>query len=177
MFLRKQFLIASVVSVFLLAACSRQPSNPTTVTSPSPARGGLATSLNFVTARIAKIELPAGGSNESTVSVEVQKGYHINANPATDPWLKATEVVPQPGDGLTVGYVKYPAALNKKFSFSEKQLAVYEGEVPIKVMLKADKTTAKGPHKVAAKLNVQACDDQVCYAPGTLELSIPVVVN
>jgi thiol:disulfide interchange protein DsbD len=178
---RKRFLISSFVALLGLAACSPLAGPASTggsaPTAASPAKGGPVTSLNFVTARIAKVEIRAGGSNEATVIVEVQNGYHVNANPATDSYLKATEVVPQPGDGLTIGFVKYPTAITKKFSFSDKLLAVYEGDVPIKVMLQADQTATKGPHKVAAKLNVQACDDQVCYAPGTLELSIPVVVN
>ena len=109
--------------------------------------------------------------------VSVQRGYHVNANPATDAFLKATELVVQPGDGLSVGFVKYPNEINKKFSFSEKPLAVYEGEVPIKVLLKAALATTKGSHALPAKLNVQACDDQVCYSPGTLEITIPVVVK
>jgi hypothetical protein len=176
--LKKTFLfVCSFLALVLLAACSEPGSNPKVTASPSPAQGKPVTSLNFVTANIAKVDVASGGSVELVVNVQVQNGYHINANPATDPYLKATEVVPQPADGITVGYVKYPNALKKKFSFSDKELAVYEGEVPIKVMVKADKATAKGPHKLAARLNVQACDDQVCYAPGTLELSLPIVVN
>lgn len=174
---RNQFLIFSFVCLLDLVACSRPEGQTNAGPSASPAKVGPVTSLSFVTARIAKVEIPAGGSSEATVSVQVQNGYHVNANPATDSYLKATEVVVQPGDGFIIEYVKYPTAVMKKFSFSDKQLAVYEGEVPIRVMLKADKTATKGPHKVAAKLNIQACDDQVCYAPGTLELSIPVVVN
>jgi thioredoxin:protein disulfide reductase len=178
---RKQLLILCFAGA-LCASCSQPTAGPSNGNAaapavPSPAKAGPATSLNFVTARIAKIEIPAGGSGEATVIVAVQSGYHVNANPASDPYLKATEVVPQAGNGLTIGFLKYPTALKKKFSFSDKELAVYEGEVPIKVMLKADKAAAKGPHQVSARLNVQACDDQVCYAPGTMELSIPVVVN
>ncbi|MDQ2855254.1 MAG: protein-disulfide reductase DsbD N-terminal domain-containing protein, partial [Acidobacteriota bacterium] len=78
---------------------------------------------------------------------------------------------------LSVGFIKYPTAVKKKFSFSDKQLAVYEGEVPIKVLLKADATAAKGLHQLAAKLNVQACDDQLCYPPGTLKLTLPVTIK
>jgi len=174
--------ILLVLSVLLLAGCSRTPTPPAPQTSsgPNPSAVGPSppvTSVKFVTATTGNVELTAGGSNEATVTVEVQNGYHVNANPATDPWLKPTEVVAQSDDGVTVGFVKYPTALKKKFSFSDKQLAVYEGEFPIKVLLKADKTATKGPHKVAAKLNIQACDDQVCYAPGSLQLSIPVLVN
>src|SRR6267378_4273576 len=77
----------------------------------------------------------------------------------------------------SLNFVKYPNEINKKFSFSEKPLAVYEGEVPIKVLLKAAAATTRSSHSLPAKLNVQACDDQVCYSPGTLELTIPVVVK
>lgn len=174
---RKYLLFIPLLALILHSACSRPASGPATQASPSPPKPNATTSVNFVTAKIANVELTAGGSSEATVNVTVQSGYHVNANPATDPWLKATEVIAPAGDGLTVGYIKYPTALKKKFSFSEKELAVYEGEFPVKVLLKADKKAGKGPHKLAAKLNIQACDDQVCYAPGTLELSIPILVN
>jgi Disulphide bond corrector protein DsbC len=161
--------------LILISACSKPASGPEAPGSaPKPSA---TTSVNFVTAKIANTKVLAGASTEATVTVTVQNGYHVNANPATDPWLKPTEVVAQGSDGISVGYIKYPTALNKKFSFSEKQLAVYEGEFPVKVVLVADKKAVKGPHNLAAKLNVQACDNEVCYAPGTLELSIPVLVN
>ena len=83
----------------------------------------------------------------------------------------------QPGDGVSVGFITYPSPISKKFSFSQKPLAVYESEAAIKVMLKAAGSAPKGVHSFAAKLSVQACDDQVCYAPGTIDLSVPVTVK
>jgi len=83
----------------------------------------------------------------------------------------------QTGEGISIGFITYPKALTKTFSFAEKPLAVYEGEVPIKVMLKASADARKGGHSLPTKLNIQACDDQVCYAPGTLELSLPATVK
>src|SRR3954447_3960997 len=178
MFLRASFL-SLLLCVLLQVACSRP--NNTSVSqgsaSPSPAKLPGATSVNFVTAGIAKIEVRAGDSTEATVTLHVKPGYHVNANPATDTYLKATELVPQPANGFTVGYVKYPNALHKKFAFSDKELAVYEGDVLVKVLLKVDKSATKVDHSIPAKLNIQACDNEVCYAPGTLELSIPVLVN
>jgi len=173
-------LLRNYLALLLLicfSACSKPASGPVAQSSPSGPTPKATTSINFVSANIERVALAAGGSGEATVNVTVQSGYHVNANPATDPWLKPTEVTAAPGDGLTVGYVKYPTALSKKFSFSDKPLAVYEGQFPVKVLLKADKKAGKGPRDLAARLNIQACDDQVCYAPGTLELTIPVLVN
>jgi Disulphide bond corrector protein DsbC len=157
----------------LLALSSCSKPEPAPKSSPSPP----ATSANFVKVRVDKVDISPGSSAEATVTVQVQSGYHVNANPATDPYLKATEVNVEPAAGLTVGFVKYPAALTRKFAFSDKQLAVYEGDVPIKVLLKADKSATKGSHILPAKLKVQACDNEVCYAPATMELSIPTNVN
>jgi hypothetical protein len=162
------------------AACSQPATGPATSgASPAatPARVVQVTSLNFVKASAAEAQVSAGGSGEAIVTVSVQSGYHVNANPPSDAYLKATELIVQPGDGLTVGFVKYPNAANKKFSFSEKQLAVYEGEVPIKVLLKAAAAATKGSHRLAARLNVQACDNQLCYPPATIEMSIPISVK
>jgi thiol:disulfide interchange protein DsbD len=179
MFQRKPILIACLVVMPGLAACSRPagPANTGASSAASPAKITPITSLNFVKASASEAQISVSRSGEATVVVSVQRGYHVNANPATDAFLKATELVVQPGDGLSVGFIKYPNEINKKFSFSEKLLAVYEGEVPIKVLLKAAPATTKGSHSLPAKLNVQACDDQVCYSPGTLELTIPVVVK
>ena len=67
--------------------------------------------------------------------------------------------------------------LTKKFSFAEKPLAVYEGETTLKARLKANTTAQPGKHNLSAKLRVQACDDKVCYAPGALDLEVPVNIK
>jgi len=163
------------------SACSRNTSEPAAPPAPTPPTGPAAqaptTSVKFVKAGASPLQIPAGGQAEAVVKLTIQNGYHVNANPPTYPYLRATEVVVPTGDGVSVGFITYPNSLNKKFSFAEKPLAVYEGEAAIKVMLKAARSAAKGTLSLPAKVNVQACDDQVCYAPGTLELLIPVTIK
>jgi hypothetical protein len=175
------FSICCLLVVLALSACSRSSTAPTTNAVPasagSPAKPAFVTSLNFVKSYASEAEISAGGSGEATVSVTVQKGYHVNANPPSFPYLKATQLVVQPADGLSVGFITYPTSVTKKFAFSEQPLAVYEGEVPIKIMLKAAAAAPRKSSSLAAKLTVQACDDQVCYPPATLDISIPVTVK
>jgi hypothetical protein len=167
--------------MLFLSACSQSATGPAhTNTTPTPAESKAfapISSLNFVKADASEVEISAGGSGEAIVRVRVQNGYHVNANPPTYPYLKATELTAQSADGLSVGFVTYPTAITKKFAFAQKPLAVYEGEVPIKVMLKAAASATKTPHALAGRLNVQACDDQVCYPPGTLDITIPVAIK
>jgi thiol:disulfide interchange protein DsbD len=123
------------------------------------------------------VEILAGGAGEAVVRTTIQSGYHVNANPPTYPYLKATELEIKPDEGVTVGKVTYPPAVIGTFAFAEKPLAVYEGTTELKAELKADKTAQKGNRSMRAILRIQACDDQVCYPPGTIDLQIPVTIK
>jgi Disulphide bond corrector protein DsbC len=82
-----------------------------------------------------------------------------------------------PADGVSAAPVRYPAGTLKQFPFAEKALAVYEGELDLKTTLKAEKSAPRGPRTLSAILRIQACDDQVCYPPGKLEVSVPVNIK
>ena len=72
-------------------------------------------------------------SPPANVELVISPGFHVNANPATFPYLIATEIQPGKVDGITVGdKLAYPAPRMETFSFSEKPLAVYEGNVMVK---------------------------------------------
>ena len=124
------------------------------------------------------MEVTAGERNEAVVKIAIQSGYHINANPASFEYLKATELDLPDTPELFVDYIYYPNPQVKKFSFSPDQaLRVYEGETQLKVMLNADKAAPKGARTLPAHLKVQACDDKVCYPPGSVNLSLPVTIK
>jgi len=171
-------LLASLLVLLTSVACSKpgpapEPTN-TAGASPSPQR---ITSEGVVKATAQRVEIPAGGSAEATVRLTIQSGYHVNANPPTFPYLKATVLEITPSDGVSDGQIFYPKPIEKKFAFADKPLSVYEGETDLKVSLKADKTAKKGERSIPARLRIQACDEQVCYPPGAIELQIAVNVK
>jgi len=161
--------------VCFLAACSRRPTD-LQANSPSATEKRVS-SADVVKAVAQPVEIMAGASAVASIRLEIQSGYHVNANPPSYPYLKATELLIPATDGVSVGFIVYPDALTKKFPFAEQPIAIYEGETILKVDLKADKSARKGERQLAAKLQVQACDDQVCYAPGTIDVSVPVSVK
>jgi thioredoxin:protein disulfide reductase len=146
----------------------------------SPAEGSESkriASADVVKAAPQPTEFAAGGSGAAIVRLTIQNGYHINANPPTYPYLKATELEIPAADGISASSVTYPSPLNRKFPFADKPLAVYEGAAELKATLQADKSAKKGERIIPAKLRIQACDDQVCYPPGTIDLQIPVSIK
>ena len=173
----KQSTIVLLTLILLaLTACSKRPADDSTK-SAAPA-GRRISSETLVKAEAQPVELAADGSADAIVKVTVQNGYHINANPASFPYLVATELEIPESEDIAVNYTYYPNPLVKKFSFSPDQpLRVYEGETPIRASLLAAKTAAKGQRSLAATLRIQACDDQVCYPPGSIAVAIPVLVK
>jgi DsbC/DsbD-like thiol-disulfide interchange protein len=172
--------IACWLLLFVTAACSKPAQNSAGESATAPAVSPTTqriTSESVVKVEAQPVEIPAGGSAEATVRVTIQSGYHINANPPTYPYLKATELEITPAPGLSVGPVSYPKPFDKKFAFAEKPLRVYEGETEIKATLKTEKSAPPGQRSISGRLRIQACDDQVCYPPGKLELAIPVNIK
>ena len=178
-----QLTIACLLLLLVASACSKPIQNSGSESPTAPAgTHALAedkhiASVDVVKAAPQPVELAAGSSGEMRVRLTIQSGYHINANPPTYPYLIATALQISPADGVSLGPVTYPKPLSRKFVFAEKPLAVYEGETEVKATLKADKSARPGQHSQAVKLRIQACDEQVCYPPGTLDLMIPVTIK
>ena len=155
----------------LVTACAKAPTN--TAGSEPPRIN----SVDVVKVMPQETTLTPGESGDALVRLQITNGYHVNANPPSQSYLKATEIELKPADGISVEFITYPDPLMRSFSFSETPLKVYEGETNLKVRLKADKSAKAGIHNLSATLRVQACDDKVCYAPGALDVTVPVNVK
>lgn len=169
---------ATVLAVFLVltSACSRPEGD--TNKNVSPAGSEPITSTGVVKVVPDELTLAKGESGTATVRLQIRNGYHVNANPASFPYLIATELQLTSAGGVSAGAITYPDPLTKTFSFSANApLKVYEGETTVKATLKADASAENGKHNLSAKLRVQACDDQVCYPPGTIDLTVPVTIK
>jgi uncharacterized protein YyaL (SSP411 family) len=104
---------------------------------------------------LARVETTSPGFR---VLLVVKEGWHINANPASSPYLIPTEIQ---GD---VRNVTYPPGRSMTFAFSKEPLSVYDGEVAIEV--------EAGPAAADVTLVYQACDDTRCLSPVSRELSL-----
>ena len=169
--MKKRILLLGLCCLF--TACARTP--PPQQNDSGPPR---INSVDVVKAVPREITLAKGESGDALVRLLITHGYHVNANPPSQSYLKATEIELKPQEGISVEFITYPDPVVRTFSFSEgTPLKVYEGETDVKLRLKADKTATPGKHNLSAKLRVQACDDKVCYAPGALDVIVPVNVK
>jgi hypothetical protein len=117
-----------------------------------------------------------GSRFHAGVIVDISSGYHINSNRPSESYLIATALKLDKLPGLTLGPVVYPKGQLKKFGFSDKPLSVYEGRAVMKFPVTASAALATGSHSIHAKLTVQACNDEACLQPKTIDVEIPFEV-
>ena len=188
----KLSLIQSLLSsfVFILVAtagCSQHSSQNNQVLLPSPSPPArVSNSAEVVQVQTTSVDIPVAGETAASIILSISPGYHVNANPATFPYLIATEVVqvPSPDDPIIMGAPVYPSSVKKEFAFSEQPLAVYEGDVAIKIPLRLavhEKSYVRiksGVHlSEPINVRVQACDDEKCFPPATLSTTLAVEVK
>lgn len=121
-------------------------------------------------------KVKAGAATPLALIVEINDGYHINSNRPADKNLIATALKFDRLAGLSVSPVIYPRAKMQKFEFSPKPLSVYEGKAVFKMTARALAQLGTGAQTLKGKLTVQACNNQVCLRPQTVDVAIPLEV-
>ena len=119
-----------------------------------------------------QVNVPAGKPSTVALHFRVAQGLHINSHTPSDEFLIPTTFSVPDGTGVRLDTAMYPAGTIISLSFDPKtKLSVYTGEFAIQARIVA--TT--GNHLVQAKLRYQACDNNQCMPPKTINVPIDVI--
>jgi DsbC/DsbD-like thiol-disulfide interchange protein len=129
-----------------------------------------------ITAKLSQEGVRGGSYFRAALLVTVGKGWHINSASPSDENLIATSVVFSPPPGLGVTGVEYPRGVARRFAFSDRPLDVYEGTVVIMLKISAASEMKPGAYALPVDISYQACNNDVCLAPATTKIVIPVQV-
>ena len=121
--------------------------------------------------------VPQGGSAQVAIEIKITPPWHINANPASEDFLVPTEVAFELPTGVTVRGVAYPAGAEKKLSFSEAPLRLYEGVVYVGAVIDIASDMPLGASTIKATVTYQACDNEKCLLPQTLDVPVAVAIS
>lgn len=125
----------------------------------------------------AQDSVTAGSEVQFAIAMDIDEGWHLNAhNPPLD-YLIGVELEMATSDRAIVSDIQYPEPLQKKFSFAEEILDVYEGTSYVVLKAKSGNNLEEGTHTLEGELTIQACSDEVCLPPNTVELEFPFTVG
>jgi uncharacterized protein len=102
-------------------------------------------------------------TDELVVTLRIDPGFHINANPASFENLIPTSLM---FTGVKPLRVTYPQATRFKPKFLNEALDVYQGTVAIAAYF--PKGTLHGSAPLGATVTAQACTDAICLPPSDL---------
>ena len=110
------------------------------------------------------------GGTRIVVTLDVERGFHVNANPASFDFLVPTSL---DIEGIRPIDVRYPPGMPFKSQFAPDTLSVYEGSV--RVVAQLDTSALAGKRTVRVMVNTQTCTQTVCLPPVRIPLEIKVV--
>jgi thioredoxin:protein disulfide reductase len=121
-----------------------------------------------VTAKIGEV-------TSAPLTLQLLSGYHVNSNTPSDEYLIPLRLTWNAGPLESVKVI-YPQPTMEKFAFSQKPLSIYSGEFEIVTQFKTSASAAPGLGVVTGKLRYQACNDRMCLAPKTVDITLPVQI-
>ena len=140
--------------------------------------GGAARGTEEITARavMSLDRLPIGQSFQLAVIVELPPPWHVNANPVTQTGLIPTTLTMTAPAGVALSQPVYPPGKLVKVSWADQPVGLYDGRVVILVQGQVKPEATTGPVTITGELRYQACDDEVCYAPKSLPVTVTTAI-
>lgn len=118
-------------------------------------------------------KIKPGTDFQLAIKASVKNGYHIGAREKDSLYpARLTLAAPK---GIVFETPQFPQALRKTFPFSpDKKIPVYEGTFVILVRGSAANGIKTDHITITSKLDTQACKNDQCYPPSTVETNVGV---
>jgi hypothetical protein len=146
--------------------------------SPPGERPGLPSTAGLVTigGRLSRSKLSVGEPVDLVVTIKIDQGWHLNANPASLPSLVPTAVKAALEDGKVAVTPRYPEGKIKMIGPENDRVSVYDGRVEIPARLvPVGLPQSKTEGLLYVSVEAQACNETGrCLAPATIRTEIPV---
>jgi DsbC/DsbD-like thiol-disulfide interchange protein len=121
----------------------------------------------------ADLSATPGGKVTLFLDVTPKAGIHVYA-PGSKDYIPITVKLTAPAD-LKAGKMVYPKA--ETMTFADERVPVFQKPFRLSQEVTLGKTIKAGAVNIAGTVNLQACDDRVCYPPENVPVSWTVQVK
>lgn len=118
-----------------------------------------------------------GRPAKAVVTMDVPSGFHVHSNRPLEKFLIATQLQIDAPKGVRIGPISYPRAILRNLKFSKNRVAVYEGRILMRFNVTVPADFESDSTELKARLRYQSCNDELCFAPQTREITIPVQIK
>lgn len=110
------------------------------------------------------------------MAVSLADGYHVNSHTPNEAYLIPLRLTWTPGP-VEVSEVVYPKPHEGHYQFSPKPVSVFTGNFDIVTKFKVPRDTPAGLAILPGKLRYQACNNNACFPPKTVEVKLPIEIR
>jgi hypothetical protein len=123
-----------------------------------------------------KLLAKRGAAAQAKIAVAIQPGYHVNSNTPSESYLIPLRLTWTSG-ALEPGEVVFPKPRMEKYEFSEKPISVFTGDFNLIAKFQTPANAPAGPGVMVGKLRYQACNQNACFPPKTVEVRLPYQIQ
>lgn len=115
-----------------------------------------------------------GETAKQVLRAVVLPSFHVNSDKPRDEFLIPLKLTWNTGP-LEAKSIFYPKP--EEIELNGNKMVVYTGAVPIETQFAASKDAARGSSTITGKLRYQACNNQMCFRPSTLDVHFTAVIE
>jgi hypothetical protein len=127
--------------------------------------------------QIPKVAGKRGAAVQATIPLKVDPGFHVNSNTPSEEYLIPLKLTWKATGALEGGAVAYPKPTLEKYEFSEKPLSVFTGNIDLQANFKVKSGAPAGPGAAVGQLRYQACNNNACFPPKTIDVTLPYQIQ
>lgn len=115
-------------------------------------------------------KLPRGGKCLVAIELQIQRGWHINANPANPDFLVPTKVEVKTKQKVKLSKLKYPKHHELEVDGFDDPYHVYDGKVIVYGLLEIDNAETADFAQLEFLVSFQGCNSKECLPPDKVRL-------
>jgi thiol:disulfide interchange protein DsbD len=129
-----------------------------------------------VEVKLSANKIQAGSSAQVALQLKIDKDWHINSHTPTFNYLIGTTFELQSKEGIILADVQFPKGNLVSLSIADQPIDVYEGTTTIFASLRFSDKLNLGSDTIKGSVTFQACNDQICLPPSTINVNIPIQI-
>lgn len=107
------------------------------------------------------------------VQLDIAVGLHVYGSPLPDGYIPL-KITVRPHPALEVGAAQYPPSSPFRFEALDETVPAYSGRVELAFECRGVGEDRDEALEVEVELRYQACDDEQCFMPETVALTVPL---
>ena len=119
---------------------------------------------------------PAGSTYPIIFRIHIPSGLYIHGAQNNDDGIIPTSFSFADSPFVNIEQIRFPLPEKKRFDYTNKEIDLYSGEVPVRAGLKVMENAHQGKQLIKGILSYQACSSTSCFPPEDVDIPVRMLI-